>query len=144
MASTAFLNYRVMSRGRLGPVRTSNGRLMSQGAVFCYRRARLPRAAGRCPRRMRRHMPRAPVRHCSANCIAAGREAEVENAGWSVVEGAADRSKNAGASLKPAATQTDITWELERPEDRARWWIRDQLYTVVPRTPLSDSIFTPQ
>ena len=89
-------------------------------------------------------MPRAPVRHCSANCIAAGREAEVENAGWSVVEGAADRSKNAGASLKPAATQTDITWELERPEDRARWWIRDQLYTVVPRTPLSDSIFTPQ
>jgi phosphohistidine swiveling domain-containing protein len=35
-------------------------------------------------------------------------------------------------------------WELARPEDRARWWIRDQLYTIVPRTPLSDSVFTPQ
>lgn len=35
-------------------------------------------------------------------------------------------------------------WELARPEDRTRWWIRDQLYTVIPRTPLSDSVFTSQ
>lgn len=41
-------------------------------------------------------------------------------------------------------TDHDVKWELSRPEDRARWWIRDQLYTVVPRTPLSDSVFTPQ
>lgn len=33
-------------------------------------------------------------------------------------------------------------WEMERPEDRKRWWVREQLYTIVPRTPLSDSVYT--
>jgi pyruvate,water dikinase len=36
-----------------------------------------------------------------------------------------------------------MDWQLERPEDKARWWVRDALYTVQPRTPLSDSVFTP-
>jgi len=36
------------------------------------------------------------------------------------------------------------TWEMARPEDRKRWWVREQLYTLVPRTPLSDSVTTRQ
>lgn len=46
--------------------------------------------------------------------------------------------------MQQAPAQTETRWELTRPEDRARWWIRDQLYTVIPRTPLSDSVFTSQ
>ncbi len=46
--------------------------------------------------------------------------------------------------MQQAPARTGTRWELARPEDRARWWIRDQLYTVIPRTPLSDSVFTPQ
>jgi phosphohistidine swiveling domain-containing protein len=40
------------------------------------------------------------------------------------------------------ATTESLRWELERPEDAARWWVRDNLYTLEPRTPLSDSVFT--
>jgi pyruvate,water dikinase len=36
-----------------------------------------------------------------------------------------------------------MRWELDRSEDKARWWVRDALYTIQPRTPLSDSVFTP-
>lgn len=46
--------------------------------------------------------------------------------------------------MQQAPARTGTRWELARPEDRARWWIRDQLYTVIPRTPLSNSVFTPQ
>lgn len=37
-----------------------------------------------------------------------------------------------------------LDWTMPRAEDRARWWVRDQLYTLVPRTPLSDSVVTTQ
>ena len=37
-----------------------------------------------------------------------------------------------------------LDWTMPRAEDRARWWVRDQLYTLVPRTPLSDSVMTVQ
>jgi len=33
-----------------------------------------------------------------------------------------------------------MKWELYRPEDRARWWLREELYTISPRTPLSKAI----
>ncbi len=46
--------------------------------------------------------------------------------------------------MQQAPAQTETTWELARPEDRGRWWIRDQLYTIIPRTPLSDSVITQQ
>ena len=46
--------------------------------------------------------------------------------------------------MQQAPAETAQRWELARPEDRARWWIRDQLYTAIPRTPLSNSVFTPQ
>jgi pyruvate,water dikinase len=39
-------------------------------------------------------------------------------------------------------SRPEIKWELARPEDRKRWWVREQLYTVIPRTPLSDSVYT--
>ena len=44
--------------------------------------------------------------------------------------------------MEQTSAQTGTTWELARPEDRGRWWIRDQLYTIIPRTPLSDSVVT--
>jgi len=44
--------------------------------------------------------------------------------------------------VEQTSAQTGTTWELARPEDRGRWWVRDQLYTIIPRTPLSDSVIT--
>lgn len=38
-------------------------------------------------------------------------------------------------------TPTKPKWELYRAEDRKRWWIRDDVYTPQPRTPLSASTF---
>ena len=41
-----------------------------------------------------------------------------------------------------AQSDSKLTWELERPEDGKRWWVRESLYTIQPRTPLSDSFYT--
>src|SRR3989304_7412886 len=43
-----------------------------------------------------------------------------------------------------AQSTPDLKWELERPEDRKRWWVRESLYTIQPRTPLSDSFSSPE
>ena len=79
-------------------------------------------------------------------CIAVGRETDVDNyrmeiryVGWLLTSGGTRE-----VSLEETPAPTGTRWELARPEDRSRWWIRDQLYTVIPRTPLSNSVFTPQ
>ena len=37
-----------------------------------------------------------------------------------------------------------MKWEFERPGDRDRWWVREQLYTIQPKAPLSESVFRAQ
>jgi len=39
------------------------------------------------------------------------------------------------------AGEARLSWELERLEDRKRWWVRDDLYTLEPRTPLSADVY---
>ena len=37
--------------------------------------------------------------------------------------------------------RNEAAFELERAEDRARWWLREDLYTAEPRTPLSAAVY---
>ena len=38
----------------------------------------------------------------------------------------------------------ELNWKFERPGDRERWWVREQLYTIQPKAPLSADVFQDQ
>ena len=41
-------------------------------------------------------------------------------------------------------TGSELKWKFERPGDRERWWVRDQLYTIQPKAPLSADVIQDQ
>jgi len=41
----------------------------------------------------------------------------------------------------PQSRRKQVVFELERAEDRERWWVREDMYTAEPRTPLSAAVY---
>ena len=46
--------------------------------------------------------------------------------------------------MAKTAEGPELKWEFERPGDRERWWVREQLYTIQPKAPLSADVFQDQ